>query len=343
MKKVSIVSVKRPSNAGGAEIVWENLKKQGMKFDNVSLDTADLPKRFRLIPNAFHLKEIFASKWLMKKALAKRTEVMIYDKIFGWLDIETDTKEICYNHGSYTIAGLTFKDKNYLIYLIYKYVLSYFERKSYENADKIIAVSESVKDEMVDYFGIPSRKIVVVDNAVDLKKFRPMKNKDTLKKKFGLPVNKKIIFFPGRASFGKGFDIAEKVLKELGDDYFMFVLGEGKSELDNVKFIGKISNDKMVEVYNCADLCLFPSRYEGGSISVLESAACGVPLVLSGVGLMKTEKGMKEFVCGSVDEYVSKVKNIDLDSSSRKWREFVKGFSIEKQVRELGGILGNEE
>lgn len=341
-KNIVVISVKKPSNIGGAEIVWENLKKQGMKFENISLDNADLPRCYKKITDKFHLKEIFASRWLLKKALSKNPEIIIYDKIFGWPKINTQIKKICYNHGSYTLAGLTFKEKNKFVYVFYKYIMNYFEKKSYQNADKIIAVSESVKNEMISHFKISKEKIIVINNGVDLKKFKPMKNKIILRKKYGLPDNKKIIFFPGRPSFGKGFDIAEKVLERLGDNYFMFVLGSGRSKLKNIKFIGKIPNEKMPEIYNCADLCLFPSRYEGNSVSVLESAACGTPLILSRVGEMKTNKKMKEFVCISIEEYMKKIKNINLKSASKKWRDFSKDFSLKKQILELRGFLKNE-
>jgi glycosyltransferase involved in cell wall biosynthesis len=342
-RKIVVISVKKPSNFGGAEIVWQNLKKKGFDFENISLENNDLPKIYKKIPLAFHLKEIFASKELIKKALNKKPDVLIYDKIFGWPKTNSKVKKICYNHGSYTLAGLTFKKKNIFVYLFYKYILSYFEKKSYENADKIIAVSKSVKDEMINYFKINENKICVIDNAVDLKNFRPQNDKKRLREKYNLPLNKKILFFPGRASFGKGFDIAKKVLGKLGKEYFLLVLGEGKSKVENINFIGKIPNEKMSEIYNCADITFFPSRYEGSSVSVLESAACGTPLILSGVGLMKTNSTMKYFICDNIEEYIKKIKNIDIKSASKKWLNFSKNYSIDKQAKELNKLLKNEK
>lgn len=343
MKKIVVISVKKPSNFGGAEIVWQNLNEKGLDFENVSLEDNDLPRIYKKIPMAFHLKEIFASKWLLKKSLDKNSEIIIYDKIFGWPKINTNVKKICYNHGSYTLAGLTFEKKNYFVYLFYKYVLSYFEKKSYQNADRIIAVSKSVKEEIIDYFKIPKEKISVIENSVGLEKFKPIKKKDKLRKKYSIPKNKKILFFPARASYGKGFDVAKKVLKKLGKDYLMIVLGKGKSKLKNIKFIGKVDNNKMPEVYNGADLCLFPSRYEGSSLSVLESSACGIPLVLSKVGLIKTESKMNEFVCEDVDEYVEKIKNLEIKKASQKWINFSKNYSVDKQIKKLKKLLKNEK
>lgn len=322
------------------------MKKKGLNFDNLSLQSENLPFYLKVIPQIFHLKEIFSSKWLFKQSLKKKPNIIIYDKIFGWPKIKTNTKRICYNHGSYTLAGLTFKGKNCLVYLFYKHIIGYFEKRSYQNADKIIAVSKSVKNEMVDYFKISGKKIIVIDNGVDLNKFRPIKNKVNLRKKYGLPVNKRILLFPCRASFGKGFDVAENVLEKLDSEFFMIALGNGKPKLKNMKFIGKISNEKMPEVYNCADLTLFPSRYEGFGLGIIESAACGTPIILSKVGLIKTEKSMMEFECETVKEYVNKIKNLSsstkkMVAAKKKWRKFSKNFSIETQVKGVNNFLKN--
>jgi len=344
--KVIVVSVRKPSNFGGAEIVWHNLKRGRFKFENICLDDKRIPLIIKMIPEMFHLKEIIASKRLLKNAASKNQKIIIYDKIFGWRKIKTKSKLICYNHGSYTMAGLRFKKKNLFVYLFYKYVFGFIEKRSYANADKIIAVSESVKDEIIDYFKVPKEKIVVINNGVDLKKFKHLNNKNKLRKKYHLSLNKRIILFPGRPSFGKGFDIAEKVLKNLGQTYFMLVLSDGSSKLKNIKFMGKISNEKVPEIYNCANLCLFPSRYEGNSVSVLESAACGTPLILSKTGLIKTEKSVEEFTCDSTKEYITKIKklfdNDNLKKASRKWIAFSKKFAIEKQILELKKLIQKE-
>ncbi|MBW6442503.1 glycosyltransferase [Patescibacteria group bacterium] len=337
--KIVSISVKGPSSFGGSEIVWKNLQENGFLFKNLSLEEKTLPKLLKKVPNVFHLKEIFSSNYLLKQAEKESPLVIIYDKIFGWPKIKTIAKRICYNHGSYTLAGLTFRSKNWGVYLFYKFIISYFEKRSYKNADKIIAVSDSVKKEMVEYFRIPPEKIFIIKNGINLKKFCPIKEKKVLRKKLGLPLNKKVIFFPGRASFGKGFDIAERILEKLGEDYFMFVLGKGDSSLKNIKFIGEVDNEKMPEVYNCADWCIFPSRYEGNSVSVIESASCGVPLLLSKVGEMKNNKLVQEFGCDSVDEYIKKIKTMNIKNSSEKWRVFSKDFDIRKQINRLKEVL----
>lgn len=348
-RNVAIISVKKPSNLGkgGAETVWSNLRRKGLSFVNFSLEQKTLPGIYKKIPNIFHLREIFSSKWLLKKADKQNPKLIIYDKIFGWPRVKTNAKKICYNRGSYTIAGLEFEKKNKIVYFVFKYFMSYFERRSYENADKIIAVSQSTKNEMVQYFGIKSEKIRVINNRVDLKIFREMSDKRTLRKKHSLPLDKKIILFPGRPSYGKGFDIAKKIIEKLGEEYILLVMEKGHSESKKIKFTGKVRNELTPEIYNCADVTLFPTRYEGNSVSVLESAACGTPLVLSNAGLMKTNKKMSDFVCNNEKEYMQKIKNLFADKdffkkSSEKWKNFAKDFPIEEQIKELKNYIKNE-
>ena len=200
---------------------------------------------------------------------------------------------------------------------------------------------------MVDYFKISRGKIVVIDNGVDLNKFRPIKNKVNLRKKYGLPVNKRILLFPGRPSFGKGFDIAKKLAKNMEDKIELVVLsGKKRKRHKNILYLEKIPNKDMPKLYNAADLTVFPSRYEGNSVSVLESAACGTPLVLSNTGLMRTESSMQEFVCNSIKEYEDKINNLfkkdNLYKASKKWLNFSKKFSLKKQIKELNEFIKNE-
>ncbi len=346
MKKIVVISVKKPSNAGGAEIVWQNLSNKGLKFSNISLDQKNLPFFYKNVTNLFHIKEIISSKWLLKEGLSLHPKILIYDKLFGWRKLNTSTRKICYNHGSYTMAGLKFKQKNLIVYIFYKYILGFCEKRSYKNSDKIIAVSESVKKDMIKYFRVSENKIKVINNGVDLNLFHPLKDKNILRKKYHLPEDKKIILFPGRPSYGKGFDIALEVIERLGSSYCLIVLGEGSVKNSNVHFLGKITNNKMPEIYNIADLSFFPSRYEGNSVSVLESAACGTPLILSNTGLMKSEPDMKEFTGSNLEDYVDKIKTVftnnNLKKISQRWLDFVKKFSLKKQLKEMEYFIENE-
>ncbi|MCE5258560.1 MAG: glycosyltransferase family 4 protein [Chloroflexi bacterium] len=61
--------------------------------------------------------------------------------------------------------------------------------------------------------------------------------------------------------------------------------------LDQVLFMGHVTEDELVELYNTADLLLFPSLYEGFGLPVLEAMACGTPVVTSDISSLPEVAG----------------------------------------------------
>lgn len=59
----------------------------------------------------------------------------------------------------------------------------------------------------------------------------------------------------------------------------------------NVKFVGKLSDEELVSFYNGADFFVFPSLYEGFGLTVLEAMACGIPIIASGIAAIKEVAG----------------------------------------------------
>jgi len=56
---------------------------------------------------------------------------------------------------------------------------------------------------------------------------------------------------------------------------------------DKIKFIGKVSDDELVALYNEAEFFIFPSLYEGFGLPVLEAMSCGTPVIASEIGSLK--------------------------------------------------------
>jgi len=327
--KIAVLTVYPLEKGGGAEIVWKNLK------DNIKdwkLDFYYLPQK---IPNILHLKEIFFAPFLWKKIKRKKYDVIFYDKILGWCAPKSSVPKICYNHGLYSLAGNMFKEKNFLLYLFFKYFLSFFEKLSYKKSTKIVAVSETVKNETIG-MGIPGSKIEVIYNGVDLKRFKPIKNKTKLRRIFGLPLNKKIILFLARASYGKGFDLSSKLMKFLDKKYLLVVTDYGKNK-EKIKFIGKISQKKLPLLINAVDMAIFPSRYEGNSLALLECAACAVPVFSTPVGLMKEyehDRNLQDFIFKNVFDLMKKIKNDkNIEKGKYIWLGFAKKFPLANQVK----------
>jgi len=167
-----------------------------------------------------------------------------------------------------------------------------------KNSSKVIGVCQALKDAMVR-LKIPPEKIAVIPNGVDHKKFFPIP-RDQARKQLGLPLEKRIILSVGGLIPRKGFDILIKSLKLLIQelplhDVALVIIGEGPERdnlaklthsegLDkNVSLVGAIPHKDLRVWYSAADLFCLASDREGWPNVVLESMACGTPVVATNV------------------------------------------------------------
>jgi len=347
MEKIAVVSLAPPSNEGGAEVVWNNLKKD-ILFDNYYIKEKSGKYKYYNLPNLLHINEILSSPKLWKEINKKKYDVIFYDKIFGWAFKKSNAKKVAYAQGLYTPAGLKFLKQNIFVYLFTKYILSYFEKKSYQNADYVIAVSEGVKLELINIFKINPKKIIVVNNAADHNKFYKLSDENIkkLKNKYNLKENKiNILFPPGRNSYGKGYDIIKKIAKKYNTQVNILILSNNKSKIKNIISIPKTPHEKMNEIYNICDFMIFPSRYEGNSLTVLEAAAAKKAIICSKTGLFKTEKEyIARYICNDFEDYLNVINSFiknknNIKIAEEKWFKLSLKYPIQKQITEIKSTL----
>ncbi len=159
--------------------------------------------------------------------------------------------------------------------------------------DGIIAPSEKMKQELIRC-GV-KKHIEVIPNFVDLDKFNTRKN-GFLRQKYHLPQNSLIILSVGRLGKEKNFEFLISLFGKItikNPQVYLIIVGEGSDEKKLKKLIrklnlgkkviltGGIANDKMPQVYNSADLFVFPSVSEIHPMVAIEAAASGLPLVVA--------------------------------------------------------------
>ena len=168
--------------------------------------------------------------------------------------------------------------------------------KALRSSKRIIAVSNALK-EMITELGY-GEKTNVISTAFVSKDFGVF-DKNLCRKSLGLKNDSRIILYIGAMRMVKGTDVGVKAFIKLiqKQNKIMFVLiGDGdlrpdlenvveQAELsNNVFFLGRKNNNELAIYLNAADLLVVPSRNEGRPVVILESLACGTPVVATRVG-----------------------------------------------------------
>lgn len=166
------------------------------------------------------------------------------------------------------------------------------------HAARVISVCSALKEAMHG-LGIPNEKITIISNGVDLKKFYPSQMAEA-RKSLGLPQDKKIILSVGSLIPRKGFDVLIKALKRVKDssdlrNLFLVIVGEGPSQKDlsklasflnvsdDVRLAGSVQHKDLHLWYSAADIFCLASDREGWPNVLLESLACGTPVVAANI------------------------------------------------------------
>ncbi|MCL4448943.1 MAG: glycosyltransferase family 4 protein [Actinobacteria bacterium] len=156
--------------------------------------------------------------------------------------------------------------------------------------ERIITVSESSRNDIVNHMGIKRERISVVPVGVDASCFRPLTE---------------IPKIPGRIVTTASADVPMKGLCYLLEAVAeikayrqrsmqpteLVVVGKARERSrtaqtiarlglgENVKFVSNLSDEDLVKLYAQTEVAVVPSLYEGFSLPAVEAMACGVPLV----------------------------------------------------------------
>ena len=193
---------------------------------------------------------------------------------------------------------------------------SWIEKMALENADAVIAVSKSTKEDVIKHFpNVDKDKIAIIYNGIDINEYKPTKDDATLIK-YGINPNKPYVLFVGRMTRQKGFYYLLKAAKHLNKDVQLVLCAGGadtpemqqeleamvadlKKERDGVIWIPEmVSRQTAICFYSSATVFCCPSIYEPFGIINLEAMACGTPVVGSAVG------GIKEVVVDGETGYL---------------------------------------
>ncbi|MCU7835972.1 MAG: glycosyltransferase family 4 protein [gamma proteobacterium symbiont of Taylorina sp.] len=229
-------------------------------------------------------------------------------------------------------------------------VIYYYEKWSLEKSDAVIAVSQYTADSYNNIFSI--KDVNIIHNWIDSSQFKPNNYKKN-NKKFRL-------LFIGNWSKRKGSDLLPAIMEQLGNHYELICTSgmrerkSHKSLHSNINIIGHLpAQQSLIELYQSADLLLFPSRLEGFGYSPLEAHACGIPVVASDSSAIPevVHDGKTGLLCpvDNIDSFVKAIKflknnlevhhNMSLTARKRAVELFSEEIIISKYIKLLKSII----
>ena len=174
------------------------------------------------------------------------------------------------------------------------------EKELVKDCHRIIASTKKGKEDLIYHYDAAPETISVIPCGVNLDLFRPIK-REIARCHLGLN-SESIILFVGRIVPLKGIDNLLKAMAYLerkqriklvvigGDEHSQAEmqrlenLSQSLKIHESVVFLGLVKQEILPFFYSAADLCVVPSYYESFGLVVLESLACGTPVVATKVG-----------------------------------------------------------
>lgn len=172
-------------------------------------------------------------------------------------------------------------------------------------SEVLMTVSQSSKNDLIEYLGIPEHKIRIVYNGVEYERFAQHIETMKLQKvreKYHLPEH--FILYLGGLRKHKNIDNLIRAYAMLPKNIkadVKLVLTKSNDELHhliselhietNVYFTGFIDEGDKTAVYRLADVFSFVSLYEGFGVPIIEAQAAGVPVITSNISSMPEAAG----------------------------------------------------
>ncbi len=203
---------------------------------------------------------------------------------------------------------------------------------------RILTVSSNSYDDIIADYGVDPERLHIVHVGVDPQQFRPIDNVNVV---------------PGRLMTTASADVAMKGLAFLlealaklrakDDSIHLVVIGKPKYDskatqlikelnlAESIEFVSGVTDQRIVELYNEAEVAIVPSLYEGFSLPAIEAMSCGVPLVA-------TTGGALPEVVGADGVTALQVPPGDSDALAQKI-----GWALEQtNLRSVVGAAGRE-
>jgi len=203
----------------------------------------------------------------------------------------------------------------------------WMEKTGVENSDKVVAVSEEMKQDILDCYDVEPEDIEVIYNGINLEQYQDTAETTAsaeYQEKYGVDLDKPYVLFVGRITRQKGIIHLVNAIKDINEDAQVVLcagapdteeieqemnekVAEMQEKRDGVIWIDEMVEPKeaIIELYSHANVFCCPSVYEPFGIINLEAMACKTPVVASAVG------GIKEVVVDGETGFLVDFEQVD--------------------------------
>lgn len=249
-----------------------------------------------------------------------------------------------------------------LIFLRHPEWYRFFDRKVYYRkalnacltADKIIAISQQTKNDIIDFLKIPGEKIVVVYQGCNERFMQKVSEAESVRvqNKFKLPSE--YILYVGTVEERKNLLSVVRAIHEGSIDIPLVIVGRqtnytkkvkdyiSDNKIKHIYFLEKVSDEDLPALYQNSALFVYPSLFEGFGIPILEALYSGTPVITSKEGCFREAGGPSSLYIDPLNpgEIADSIKKILVDSAYRKkivddGYAYTRNFDHEKLANEL--------
>jgi len=162
---------------------------------------------------------------------------------------------------------------------------------------------------------------VVIPIGTNPEIFKPMQE---MRKKYGIPQDKIVYIWVGSHHPVKGWNTIKNLIQEYKEIFWILVLkDEPEQELKNTKIFYRIEQEKLAELYNCADVFISESIVESLGLAPIEAMFCNIPVLSTKTGIFwDWYPPIKNPRQEAFD------KGLDKETCIRKWKELIRGIKI---------------
>ena len=269
---------------------------------------------------------IWRSKWVVNDLL--KDKIAVYHGLSGEIPTGLHRAKI---KSVVTIHDLIFLKFPELYKPLDRFLYDRKFKYAVNNADKIVAISEQTKRDIVSFYGVPEEEVEVIYQGCHpaFKVSKTEEEKEKLREKYKLP-NRFILNVGSIEPRKNAFQIV-KAIENL--DIPLLIIGkqtaysreilkyiEQKGLQSKVKILQGFTMDELATIYSMATIFVYPSVYEGFGIPIIEALYSGTPVITNKFGVFPEAGGPSSCYIDpeDVEELSTAISSILSDEQKRQ-------------------------